>query len=410
MNSRILIFAHVPPPVHGQSVMVKQLMEGLRDSGQLNLRDGSTQDSPSSASIAYCHINPQLSEGLDDIGRWQPRKLLLTFGFIFQAIRARFKHRLDTFYFVPAPPDRKSIYRDWCVLFFCRPFFHRLIFHWHCNGQPEFIEKKMNALERVLCRWLYGNAALSIVLSNYSRDEASYFSSRRTVVVPNGIPDPCPDFDTEVWPERQRRAGILATAASGQMPSPLFYEVLFLSGRMTPKGLFDAMATTTKANQLLAEKNLPLRMRLTVAGDFADASERNRYEAAAQELNATSLPGSGSLAIYEGWADDAKKRLLYRRADCFIFPTTYPAESFGLVLAEAMAHGCTVITTRWQAVPEVLPGGYENLVEPHDIEAMAEALLRCTNAQADRSLRDYFLARFTSQRFVEEMITVLGNP
>ena len=66
----------------------------------------------------------------------------------------------------------------------------------------------------------------------------------------------------------------------------------------------------------------------------------------------------------------------------------------------------------------ILPGGesstmlklleYENLVEPHDIDAMVEALLRCVAAPASRELRDYFLARFTSERFVEEMIRVLG--
>jgi glycosyltransferase involved in cell wall biosynthesis len=166
----------------------------------------------------------------------------------------------------------------------------------------------------------------------------------------------------------------------------------------------------TKANGLLAQKDVPLRIRLTVAGPFEDEAERLRFEAAAAELNATQIPGVREpLAIYSGWADEEKKKHLYRQADCFIFPTTYATESFGLVLAEAMAHGCAIITTRWQAVPEVLPGAYPNLVDPHDIEAMAEALLRCIEAPADRSLRDYFLARFTSDRFQLEMIKVLSE-
>ena len=406
--TRLLIYAQVPPPLHGQSVMVGHLVEGLRQAGQIDLAKPSDSEGNASAVIAYYHLNPRISEDLGDIGRWRPRKLFLVFGFIFEAIRARFRFGLDTFYFVPAPAKREALYRDWCVLFFCRPFFKRVIFHWHCIGQPEFIEKKLSGPERLLARLFYGGATLSIVLSNYSREEASYFNSQHTEVVPNGIPDPCPQFDAEVWPERQRRAEVRAKVWSGLSKEPLFYDVLFLAGRMTPKGLFDAMAAVTQANQMLAQKSLPLRLRLTVAGPFEDDAERSRYDAAALELNATQMPGKPDpLAIYAGWADEEKKQQLYRQADCFLFPTFYPAESFGLVLTEAMAHGCAVVTTRWQAVPEVLPGAYENLVEPHDIDAMAEALLRCAAAPADHSLRDYFLARFTSQRFAQEMIEVL---
>jgi len=72
-----------------------------------------------------------------------------------------------------------------------------------------------------------------------------------------------------------------------------------------------------------------------------------------------------------------------------------------------MAHGCAVITTRWQAVPEVLPAGYPHLVEPHAIGKMADSLLECAAQPADRTLRDYFLARFTSDRFAAEMMKVL---
>jgi glycosyltransferase involved in cell wall biosynthesis len=408
--TRLMIYAQVPPPVHGQSVMVGHLIDGLRAANQIDLE--SNPNGNPAATIAYCHVNPRISEDLGDIGRWRPRKLFLVFYFIFTAIRMRFRHGLDTFYFVPAPPKRGALYRDWCVLLFCRPFFRRLVLHWHCIGQPEFMLKKLSAPERFLAGWLYGGASLSIVLSNYSREEASYFKSVRTEVVPNGIPDPCPQFDTQVWPERQARAKAMEGACTANAPegSSVYYQVLFIAGRMTQKGLFDSMAAVKEANKLLAGKNLPLRVRLTVAGSFDDDAERGRFETMAKEINSTQLPGKHDpLAIYIGWASEEKKKLLFRAADCLIFPTFYPAESFGLVLTEAMAHGCAIITTRWQAVPEVLPAAYENIVEPHDIAAMAKALLRCASAPADRSLRDYFLARFTRDRFAQQMITVLSE-
>jgi glycosyltransferase involved in cell wall biosynthesis len=410
MSARILIFAQTPPPVHGQSVMAAHLLEALRESGQLDLATEADSVAAAPDGIAYYHVNPQLSEDLGDVGKWSVRKLLRVFRSIFEAVSAGLRHRLEVFYFVPAPAKRAAMYRDWVVLLFCRLAFRRLVFHWHCIGQPEFVEQKLTVVERLLARVFYGHADLSICLSNYSREEASYFGSRHTVVVPNGIPDPCPRFDEEIWPERQKRAEILASVFSGGSSQPLLYEVLFLSGRLAPKGLFDAMAAVTRANRALDAQSIPLRLRLTVAGPFTDEAERLRYETAAAELNATRFPGQEeSLAVAIGWVDESAKGPLYRGADCFIFPTTYPAESFGLVLAEAMAHGCAVVTTRWQAVPEVLPGGYPHIIDPHDIDAMAEALLLCARQSADRSLRDYFLARFTSPIFAGEMVRVLGN-
>jgi glycosyltransferase involved in cell wall biosynthesis len=186
--------------------------------------------------------------------------------------------------------------------------------------------------------------------------------------------------------------------------------VLFIAGRMTPKGLFDAIDAIKKANDDLEKRGVSWRMRLTVAGKFDDDAERARFEGAARGLDATQQQGADEpLCVYAGWADEEKKKSLYSAADCFIFPTTYPSESFGLVLADAMAHGCAVITTRWQAVPEVLPPGDPNVVEPHDIDAMAEALLRCAAAPADRSLREYFLAHFTRELFVRDMVRVLSE-
>jgi glycosyltransferase involved in cell wall biosynthesis len=398
---RVLIYAQVPPPVHGQSVMVQLLVDGLRQSGQIDL---ATSDESPDAAIGYVHINPQLSRDLGDIGRWRPGKILSVFRFAFAAIRAQFKHDLDTFYFVPAPPKREALYRDWVVLLLCRLFFPKLVLHWHCVGQRDFFATKLSAPERWLAHLCYGRAAVSIALSRWSQEEAAMFAPLRSEIVPNGIPNPCPNFDTEVWPDRVKRAAARASS------SPPNYEVLYVAGRLAPKGLFDAMAAVELANRQLGSSGATWRFRLTVAGPFEDEAEKLRFEDAAWKIETTGHPGAPEpLCVYAGWADEAKKRALYRAADCFIFPTTYPSESFGLVLTEAMAHGCAVITTRWQAVPEVLPPGDPNVVEPHDIEAMAAALVRCASAPADLGLRDYFLANFTREHFVANMVRVLGG-
>ena len=250
--------------MHGQSVMVRHLVNGLREKGQVDLAEGT--DGTKTAPIGFVHVNPQLATDLADIGRWRPAKILRVFAHVFEAIRAKFRYGLDTFYFVPAPPKREALYRDWAVLFLCQPFFCKLVLHWHCIGQREFFAKKLTAPERWLAHLCYGRAALSIALSKYSEEEASIFRPIKSVVVPNGIPDPCPEFDAKVWPERQKRAALRASEKEKPQVPPLPYEVLFVAGRLTPKGLFDSMEAIKLAN-LHAHKSGSLqRFRLTVPG------------------------------------------------------------------------------------------------------------------------------------------------
>jgi len=61
--------------------------------------------------------------------------------------------------------------------------------------------------------------------------------------------------------------------------------------------------------------------------------------------------------------------------DCFVLPSVQ-RESFGLVLAEALASGCPVIASNLGGIPEVIvPNRTGILVEPADSEMLMEAIL-----------------------------------
>jgi glycosyltransferase involved in cell wall biosynthesis len=72
-----------------------------------------------------------------------------------------------------------------------------------------------------------------------------------------------------------------------------------------------------------------------------------------------------------GWVEEEDKPALYSSATVFVFASLY--EGFGLPPLEAMACGTPVICANTSSLPEVV-GDAAITVNPHDVEAWAEAL------------------------------------
>jgi glycosyltransferase involved in cell wall biosynthesis len=91
-------------------------------------------------------------------------------------------------------------------------------------------------------------------------------------------------------------------------------------------------------------------------------------------------------------------KLLYQRAQFFVFPSLY--EGFGLPPLEAQAAGCPVICSRATSLPEVV-GDSALLIDPHSEEEMAAALEAMTDEATRALYRQRGLensARFTWER------------
>src|ERR1700689_5863060 len=105
---KLLIFAHTPPPHHGQSYMVKLMLDGF--GGDVRRRPAG---SPPGPGIECYHVNVRFSRDLSDVGEFQGAKILLIFWFCLQAIWIRFRYDVRYFYYVPAPGKAVALYRDW---------------------------------------------------------------------------------------------------------------------------------------------------------------------------------------------------------------------------------------------------------------------------------------------------------
>lgn len=380
---KLVVFAHTPPPMHGQSYMVAQMLQGFQDE---------------SLGVQTFHVNARLSHDLEDVGVVRGGKIFRLLKFCWDAIRVRLRRGITSIYYIPSPPKRGAFYRDCIVFLFCRPFFRNWIFHWEASGLAEWLQNRARPWERWLARHLFPRPALSVVVSSLLSGDAEYFHSGKTAVVPNAIGDPCPDFEEIILPlraqgARERRQ--LFEPTSGPKGGMAEFRLVFLAHCTPEKGLFIALQAVALANAILLKEQVNLRMRLTIAGAFLTQDDRDQFENWQRQ--------HPQEAEYAGFLDEEAKRSLLRRSDGLCFPTYYPPEAQPVSVIEAMAFGLFVVASTWRGIPELLPNGYPFLVESREPEAYARALLAGARADYSDALRKRYCENFTTARYAENL-------
>ena len=92
----------------------------------------------------------------------------------------------------------------------------------------------------------------------------------------------------------------------------------------------------------------------------------------AASVNAAIADATVAPIIVSGPVDDAALGAAYVAADLFVLPSRY--EGYGIVYAEALAHGLPVIACEVGPVPGLVGEEASLLVEPGDVEALSGAL------------------------------------
>ncbi|MFT3783136.1 MAG: glycosyltransferase family 4 protein [Nibricoccus sp.] len=347
---KLLVLAQVPPPYHGQSAMVRLLLDELGRPGQ---------------GFELYHVNLKLSENSNDVGRWRWKKIFPLLNACIKALSIRRKHGPMALYYIPAPGVRGALYRDWVVMALCRSFFTKLILHWHAVGLGHWLETKATTTERRITRKLLGHADLAIVLAKEVADDVAPLWPKRVTIVQNSLPE----------------SGVLPPARRRNPEDP--FELLYVGLCSEEKGVFD----TLEALSLLHART-PGSYRLTIAGKFDCPATENRFKERVKEL--------ASVVHFASFADAEAKRRIYTKCDVLCFPTYYAQEGQPLVLIEALAHDMPIITTRWRAIPSMLPRNYVWYVDPHRPDQVAEAVLNVRRSERPGgTLREHYLLNFT---------------
>lgn len=405
---KLLVFAHTPPPLHGQSYMVQLMLHGLGGDQRHRSSKVATGSAPGvDLGIQCYHVNTRLSRRLEDIGGFQGIKLFRLLIYCLEAIWCRFRYGVDNFYFIPAPGKKSALYRDWMVLFICRPFFKRIILHWHAAGLGKWLETSVQMPARTITYHFAKQADLSIVLSRYNIADAEKLLPQRVRVVSNGISDPCPEFRQKLLPRRLARFAAREKLLAGRTLNPedlhetggdpQIVRVLFLAHCMEDKGLFDAMRAVVLANRTLAEQHSVVRFKLQAAGTFVTAEERATFDRLMAD------PEFERAVDYLGFVSGEGKERVLHQSDLFCFPTYYLGENQPVNLIESMAHGLPIVTTRWRSLSEMLPADYPGLVSIKSPEKIAAALLNVMTQETGEGFRQMYLARFTLEAHLTKL-------
>lgn len=179
--------------------------------------------------------------------------------------------------------------------------------------------------------------------------------------------------------------------------------LLYLSALLQSKGLLVLLEALSKLLQCRKD------LRCIVAGGWGKDSEvmRRRTE---KMLSNRYLEEFVSLV---GPVEGADKLNLFASADLFVFPTL--ADSYGIVLLEAMRAGLPIVATRVGAIPEILIEGANGLLcEAGNPEDLAEKILflmerPALRQQISENNRKRFAQVFTAEKFAGRMIDVFNS-
>lgn len=364
MNTRsdILLVGQTPPPYHGQAVVTAMLFE--HDWGDLKVE----------------RLRMSYSDSIDAVGKFALGKLLHLLSLILKTWWIAFTKNPAVFYYLPASANKAPVIRDILYLTAVRWCFAKTIFHYHAGGLPPYL----NSIGKLgkIAKKIYGHADVSIDVIETEPPSGSFFSSKENVVVRNGID---------------------AKAALRSRKEDDIFQIIFVGLLSEGKGLMQIVETA----KILKDRSCPFQCK--VIGDWSSTTFHNEIVAKIKnEHLEDSFQFTGTLSGADKWQ-------AYADADCFFFPSHYEAETFGIVLVEAMAYSLPLVTTRWRGIPRVVESG--NCAILCDIKSpnlFADALEElCTNAEKRKEMgqaaRAHYEARYTRERFICSMEKVFRD-
>lgn len=359
-SDRILFLLHMPPPVHGSSMVGQFIKESNLVNQQFDAR----------------YINLLASKTVNDSGKFGLAKIVGLIKTVFHLVKELAFHRPKLCY-LALTSTGAAFYRDVLLVTIIKLFGVKLVYHMHNKGVSRFQD---HPLHRFFYRFVFKNTPAILLARSLYKDIEAFVPEENVYILPNGIPD------NSFLPIERNQNDIV--------------NILFLSNLIESKGVFvllEALSEFKKEN---------LSFRTTLIGGEGDISKKE-LTAKIANLNLKQE------VVYKGKRFGEEKGEEFSKADIFAFPTYYPNECFPLVLLEAMQHKLPIVTTFEGGIPDMVEDGKNGfLVEQKDADKLAEKLkYLILNPEIRASMGEHgyknYLENYTLNTFEKRFIKIM---
>lgn len=304
MKHRILFLLHLPPPIHGSSIVGQAIKESLLINNNFNCT----------------FINLLVSKNVADAGNVNTNKILKFLGTWVKILATIIKKRPILCY-LALTTTGTAFFRDVFYVILLKIFRIKRIYHLHNKGVHFHSNKN---IYRICYNFVFKNSEVVLLSMRLYPDIKAFVPESKIHICPNGIADEglIPDlYDSGNKPVIGQTQNSKKTV-----------QILFLSNLFESKGVYILL----EACKIL--KNNNLNFHCTYVGGEGDIIEQ-------QFLNKIRDLNLLGYVDYIGKKYGQEKSDTYNIADIFVFPTFYNNECFPLVLLESMQHSLPIITT-----------------------------------------------------------------
>lgn len=370
MKQKILFIMHMPPPVHGASMVGKF----IHDSQLIN-------------SSFDCHyVNLAVATRLEDVGKGGWHKAKDIWKKLIEVRKAVKAVKPDLVYITPNSAGA-PFYKDFITVMMLKMMGQKIVMHFHNKG----VATRQN---RWLDNWLYRRyfkgVKLILLAEALYEDVKRYVKREDVFVCPNAIP-------------------MLTMAEQTVSPNDNVPHILWLTNIMKTKGIMEFLS----ALKILNDKGVKFQ------ADFVGGLTK---ELTGDEFDdALSMMGLNGCCTYYGPKYGEEKYVFFRQSDIFVLPSY--TEAFPVSILEAMFFGLPVVASNVGGVSAEVEDGVNGYLlgdkrpimlntfrpNPHEIADKIESLLTdsALRQRMGEAGREKFEKEFTLEVFEKRMAEIL---
>lgn len=382
MKPKILFIMHMPPPVHGAS-MVGQY---IHDSELIN-------------SSFDCHyVNLAVATRLDEIGKGGWNKVKGVLKKLIEVRKVVETVKPDLVYITPNSAG-VPFYKDFITVMMLKMMGRKIVMHFHNKG----VATRQN---RWLDNWLYRRyfkgVKLILLAEALYEDVKRYVKREDVFVSPNAIP--------EISMAKENMAYKIVSASNVANDNHVPH-ILWLTNIMKTKGIMEFLA----ALKILKDKGV--KFQVDFIGGLTKEMSGDEFD------TALTMMGLNGCSAYHGPKYGDEKYAFYRDADIFVLPSY--TEALPVSILEAMQFALPVVASNVggvsaeveEGVSGFLLGGKQpimlNTFRPDVCEIADKLQVLLTDTDLRHKMgsagREKFECEFTLEVFEKRIVEIINH-